>query len=267
MIAETLAEKNFIPATELDVIRLLLRNQSFNEKYNHLLLPSYFVEYLRPFVEICKKYWQTYNKLIPDDALVQELTNYLGIGFIQEKLTACLNVLEKVKQAATNPEWTILQIDTFLRFQSAENALIDGMKLIDEAYKKNDPSKLDEVYKLLEKTKGRFTDSVAFRSYSMAEIEAMVGTDIPYLVRPYIPKGAIIDLFAKIKAGKTILSLNIAASLCAGEPFLGEPCEKTTVVYLTEQSPHSFKSETDMIWLAEKPDTEAERGSPIVTNM
>jgi hypothetical protein len=255
MIVETLAEAKITQPTEIDIVRLLLRDQSFNEKYNNLLHPSLFAPYLRPIVEICKKYWHTYNKLIPDDALVQGLTIYLGIGFTEEKLTACLNVLEKVKQAATNPEWTIHLIDNFLRFQSTENALLAAMDLIDKAEKERDPSKLDEVYKLLESTKSRFTDTVAFRSYNMAEIDEMVGNEIPYLVRPYIPKGAIIDLFAKIKAGKTILSLNIAASLCAGQPFLGEPCEKTTVVYLTEQSPHSFKSELDMIWLGEKPDS------------
>jgi archaellum biogenesis ATPase FlaH len=248
-----LAKNNFTEATEEEVIHLLLRDQAFNEKYNNLLHPSFFWEYLRPFVEIQKKYWQTYNKLIPDNALVQELTMRLGVGFTEEKLAACTNALEKLNQKPKNPEWTIQQIDHFLRYQSLSNALIGGMELVVECRKERDPSKLEEVYELLEKTKSRFSNTVAFHSYSMAEIDAMVGTEIPYLVRPYVPKGAIIDLFAKIKAGKTILSLNIAASICAGEPFLGEPCEKTTVVYLTEQSPHSFKSETDMIWPDEQP--------------
>lgn len=61
-----------------------------------------------------------------------------------------------------------------------------------------------------------------------------------WLVKGLVPKGAIINLNAKIKGGKTAFALAMCRAVIEGRPFLGEPTTKTNVVYLSEQSPSSF---------------------------
>jgi hypothetical protein len=61
-----------------------------------------------------------------------------------------------------------------------------------------------------------------------------------WLVKGVVPKGAIVNLNAKIKAGKTAFVLAMSRAVIEGLDFLGEPTAKTNVVYLTEQAASSF---------------------------
>jgi hypothetical protein len=63
-----------------------------------------------------------------------------------------------------------------------------------------------------------------------------------WLVFPWVAKGAITEIDGKIKAaGKTTFTSHMVRSAVSGEPFLGEPTKSTKVMYLTEQSPTSFR--------------------------
>jgi len=62
-----------------------------------------------------------------------------------------------------------------------------------------------------------------------------------YVVRPWIARGMVTELDGKPKAaGKTTFLLHLVRAVLDGAPFLGEPTERTPVVYLTEQSRSSL---------------------------
>jgi hypothetical protein len=92
---QTFAAKNFEIDTEIDIVRLLLKNETFAAKYSYILSASYFRERLRPIVEVACHLWKHYGKLPSNAALVQELKFKIGTNFSQEKLNStlgeCLN--------------------------------------------------------------------------------------------------------------------------------------------------------------------------------
>ncbi|MEZ5125317.1 MAG: DnaB-like helicase N-terminal domain-containing protein [Thermoleophilia bacterium] len=52
--------------------------------------------------------------------------------------------------------------------------------------------------------------------------------------------GCSTDLVAEVKRGKTTMALAIARDVINGEPWCGRTTRKSGVLYLSEQSPHSF---------------------------
>lgn len=57
--------------------------------------------------------------------------------------------------------------------------------------------------------------------------------DIPWLVEPLIARGRSIALYSPPKAGKSLLTLEVAAALAAGRPALGQPAqEPMKVMYI-----------------------------------
>lgn len=61
-------------------------------------------------------------------------------------------------------------------------------------------------------------------------------------MKDYIARGAVTELVAKVKAGKTTLALGMCAAAVRGELFAGLPTAPTRcVVYLTEQGDASFR--------------------------
>jgi hypothetical protein len=56
-----------------------------------------------------------------------------------------------------------------------------------------------------------------------------------------VAKGAITELGAKVKAGKTTFVMELAGATLDGGSFLDQPTFKTCVVYLTEQPVVSFR--------------------------
>lgn len=84
------------------------------------------------------------------------------------------------------------------------------------------------------------------------EVAGEVPAEIPWSSRPWTAKGAITEIDGKIKAaGKTTFVLGMVGSTVAGRPFLGEPTEQTKVLYLTEQSPTSFRKALERAGLTE----------------
>jgi hypothetical protein len=64
---------------------------------------------------------------------------------------------------------------------------------------------------------------------------------IGWLVEGIAAKGAITELGAKVKVGKTTLVLAMVEAIVDGKAFLNLPTFKTAVVYLTEQPATSFR--------------------------
>lgn len=75
-----------------------------------------------------------------------------------------------------------------------------------------------------------------------ADIAAAVEETIPWLVEPWLVRGAITELSGKIKsAGKTTFASFMVASLLDGKPFMMKATMTCPVVYLTEQNPRSLR--------------------------
>ena len=63
-----------------------------------------------------------------------------------------------------------------------------------------------------------------------------------WIAYPWFPKGTIIEVSGKIKiAGKTTWIAHAVSKILRGEPFMGGHTKKTKVLFLTEQSPNSFR--------------------------
>lgn len=76
------------------------------------------------------------------------------------------------------------------------------------------------------------------------EIAAATPAEVPYLVRPYFPLASVVDSTAKIKVGKTQLSLDLVRAVVSGGMFLGQRVERAgAVILLTEQGPNSFQDQ------------------------
>jgi len=76
---------------------------------------------------------------------------------------------------------------------------------------------------------------------SGAEIAMATDQTIQWLVPGFVAKGAITELGAKVKAGKTTLIMKLVRALADGLDFLGMPTMKAPTVYLTEQPIVSFR--------------------------
>jgi hypothetical protein len=73
------------------------------------------------------------------------------------------------------------------------------------------------------------------------ELAASSDEQISWIAQGYAAKGAITELGAKVKSGKTTLVMAMVRAVVGGTDFLGHPTLKTPVVYLTEQPGVSFR--------------------------
>ena len=74
------------------------------------------------------------------------------------------------------------------------------------------------------------------------EVAAHTPESPEWLVHGYLARGAITEIDGKIKAsGKTTLATHLIAAVLGGRPFLDQPTTSTNVVYLTEQTPQTFR--------------------------
>lgn len=93
----------------------------------------------------------------------------------------------------------------------------------------------------------------AFRTAK--EVARETPARISWLSYPWVAKGAVTEVDGKIKAaGKTTLVSRMVGSIVSGEPFLGEPTEKTKALFLTEQSPTSYRRVLERAGLTEQED-------------
>jgi AAA domain len=78
------------------------------------------------------------------------------------------------------------------------------------------------------------------RDESAADLCAAEPEDTPWLVPGFIAQAAVTELDGKVKLGKTSLALDMMRGVLAGGRFLGLQCQKTSVVYMSEQGRPSF---------------------------
>jgi DnaB-like helicase N terminal domain/AAA domain len=76
---------------------------------------------------------------------------------------------------------------------------------------------------------------------SGAEIALVTDEGIDWIVPGFLAKGAITELGAKVKTGKTTLIMSLVRAVADGSSFLGKTTLKTPTVYLTEQPVVSFR--------------------------
>lgn len=89
---------------------------------------------------------------------------------------------------------------------------------------------------------------------SGAEIAMATGEQIEWIVPGFVARGAVTELGAKVKAGKTTLITKLVRAVADGLDFLGKPTLKTPTVYLTEQPIVSFRQAMDRAGLLGRPD-------------
>ncbi len=80
------------------------------------------------------------------------------------------------------------------------------------------------------------------RFRTAADITALGAVDVPWIARPWVAGECITLLDGKVKAaGKTTFAADLVRAVLDGDDFLGQPTTSTRVVWLTEQSPTSFR--------------------------
>ena len=73
------------------------------------------------------------------------------------------------------------------------------------------------------------------------ELATAPDQEVLWIAQGLVAKGAITELGAKVKAGKTTLIMEMVRAVLDGGVFLDQPTSKTSVVYLTEQPSVSFR--------------------------
>jgi len=80
------------------------------------------------------------------------------------------------------------------------------------------------------------------RLWTAREIGETTPAEPEWVARPWMARGAITEIDGKIKAaGKTTWALGMCSKMLDGVDFMGEPTTKTSIVYLTEQAPATFR--------------------------
>jgi hypothetical protein len=88
-------------------------------------------------------------------------------------------------------------------------------------------------------SKGIAEGHLVFRT--AADVAALGSPDVPWVVRPWVAKGAVTEIDGRVKAaGKTTFIAAMVRAVLDGAPFLDQPTSRTCVVGLTEQPPTSF---------------------------
>ncbi len=98
-------------------------------------------------------------------------------------------------------------------------------------------------------------DERILRFKTAKEVAEETPAKVEWLARPWVAKGAITEVVGKIKAGgKTTWVTHMGAKVLDGEPFMSSYTTKTNIVYLTEQSPASFRKALERAGLLERED-------------
>ena len=76
---------------------------------------------------------------------------------------------------------------------------------------------------------------------SAREIAQITAEAVPWIIPGFVAAGALTDLSANVKMGKTELITRAVRAVLEGVPFLGKPTTQGQVLYLTEQPLVSFR--------------------------
>ncbi|MGB2793835.1 MAG: AAA family ATPase [Candidatus Acidiferrales bacterium] len=141
---------------------------------------------------------------------ISNITHYIEIVEAKARLRQCAYIAEKILEMALG----------------ANGNAVDVLRRIEEV---SAPFKIEVGQKRM----------LAFKSG--ADLAKDVNEQVEWIARGYVAKGAITELGAKVKAGKTTLILNLVRAAAEGLDFLGKPTRLTPTVYLTEQPVVSFR--------------------------
>jgi hypothetical protein len=89
---------------------------------------------------------------------------------------------------------------------------------------------------------------------TIPEFYARVPEQPVWVWEPYIARGAITELDAKAKLGKSTLLAFVMRASVKGEPFMGMVVQRNQFVYLTEQGGTSFRALVDRAGLSDSSD-------------
>jgi hypothetical protein len=128
----------------------------------------------------------------------------------------------------------------------AETKLRDG-ESVDEVLE----SALAEVRNLKAQVTGA-SDAALF--CTAAEIDAMQIGATEWIAPGLIAPGAVTEVIASVKKGKTTLILDFVRGCVNGGEWIGRKVVKTPVVYLTEQTPQTFRAQARRAGLGDSPD-------------
>ena len=97
--------------------------------------------------------------------------------------------------------------------------------------------------RLILSTPAKPTMATKLEFETAAEFAAQAPAETDWLVPPFIPAKSLVELIGKLKeSGKTSFALLMVKALLSGESFLERVCQKTPIVYLSEQSAASLRS-------------------------
>jgi 5S rRNA maturation endonuclease (ribonuclease M5) len=92
------------------------------------------------------------------------------------------------------------------------------------------------------------------RIYTAREFSALTPEVPDYVVWGYVARGAMTEVAAKIKTGKTRFALDLCWHVVTGTEFLGHYVERCPVLYLTEERAPSFRAAIGRVGLANSDD-------------
>ncbi len=88
-----------------------------------------------------------------------------------------------------------------------------------------------------------------------AEAAAKAPKEISWIARPWVTAGSMVELSGKPKvSGKTTWLLSLVSAVLDGRPFLGQPTERSPVIFLTEEQPETFRAALERAGLLGHPE-------------
>ena len=183
--------------------------------------------------------------LISEELSPEELENVGGIPY----LAGLLDGLPRVSNLAHYAE--ILVTKSALRRRMAVCELIADKLATANGNASDVLQEVRNLSALLREEVGQ-KRNLGFETGPEFAAAAQEKTD--WIVRGLIAQGAITELGAKVKLGKTTLVLSLIRAVLDGNTFLDQPTRKTPVVYLTEQPRTSFLQAMERANLVDRTD-------------
>jgi hypothetical protein len=120
----------------------------------------------------------------------------------------------------------------------------DAIRKVDSAYKNYKPNPEFSIgdKKLSSDHKVEVAEERNLPFKTARQVAEETPAKVEWIARPWFAKGCITEVDGKIKAGgKTTWVSRAVGQIAEGKLFMGEPTTKTKIMFLTEQTPASFR--------------------------
>src|SRR5438093_13660184 len=87
-----------------------------------------------------------------------------------------------------------------------------------------------------------YADIHAAHWRTAAQIANSTPEDVDWLWRDYLAFGTVVELDAKMKAGKSTFLAHLVRAVTSGRAFLDRETARTPVVWMTEEGDRTFRS-------------------------